>query len=665
MSATQTGSLVEAIKQAYLLLNQQRPDLARAQATEILDSVPGEVNAQLVIAICQRLQGDVSGAHSALTQLLEHAKDFASAWHELGLCEARLGDHGAAIKALERAVALQPGLSESWLALAEYYTAREQHDRAANARTQHLRQSVAGGDLASAFALFEKGRIAQAEAACRDYLYQHPTDVNAIRLLAEIGSRAGALADVENLLARCLELAPDFDFARLQYAGILNRREKGEAALAEVEKLEQAPRPIPAVQVLKAAVLAKLGRYPEAIEVYDHMLTEQPRQPALLVSRGHAQKTIGEQEAAIGSYRAAIDCEPQNGEAWWSLANLKTYRFGTDELAQMRTQLQEADLTEEQRVQLLFALAKGEEDAGDYAQSFAHYEQGNALKAVQEGYSAEETSRYTDRLIQTCTAELFAAQGEGGCEDPAPVFIVGLPRAGSTLLEQILASHSQVDGTKELPDILALVRRLSGQRKRDDESRYPAVLADLNAEERIALGEEYLARTRVQRGNAPHFIDKMPNNFAHIGLIKLILPNAKIIDARRHPMACCFSGFKQLFAVGQSFTYGLENIGRYYRDYLRLMDHWHAALPGKVLTVQYEEVVADLEPQVRRILDFCGLPFEPACLDFHKTRRSVRTASSEQVRRPINRDGLAAWEPYSPYLDDLRAALGETLQRFS
>ncbi|MBN8431301.1 sulfotransferase [Microbulbifer salipaludis] len=655
-----------------MLLNQQRPDLARAQAREILDSVPGEVNAQLVLAICQRLRGDITGARSGLQEILARAADFASAWHELGVCEARRGDHPAAIAALERAVSLQPALAESWLALAEYYTAREQHERAAHARTQHLRYAIAGGDpvgagggLASAFALFEQGRIAQAEAACRGYVYQHPTDVNAIRLLAEIGAKVGALGDVENLLARCLALAPDFHFARLQYAGVLNRREKSEAALIEIEKLESIPRPIPAVQVLKAAVLAKLGRYSEAIAVYDSMLAEQPRQPVLLVSRGHAQKTVGEQAAAIESYRAAIACEPHNGEAWWSLANLKTYRFDVDELAQMRAQLAREDLDEEPRVQLLFALAKGEEDAGDYAASFVHYEQGNARKALAEGYSADETTRDTDRLIDTCTAELFAAQGMGGCEDPAPIFIVGLPRAGSTLLEQILASHSQVDGTKELPDILALVRRLSGQRKREDVSRYPAVLARLSAEERAALGAEYLARTQVQRGSAPYFIDKMPNNFAHVALIKLILPNAKIIDARRHPMACCFSGFKQLFAVGQSFTYGLDNIGRYYRDYLRLMDHWHAVLPGAVLTVQYEEVVADLEPQVRRILDFCGLPFEPACLEFHKTRRSVRTASSEQVRQPINRDGLAAWEPFSPYLGDLRSALGDALERFA
>lgn len=663
MTANATGDLATAIRQAYQLLNSKQPALALEQAQEILRRFPDEVNASLVTAICARLSANPHKAEATLLSIIQRAPKFASAQHELGLCQAQLGKHEAAIARFEAAVEAEPRLAESWQALAEYYTAQENEERAAHARAQHLRHASGNSGLAAALNFFEAGQIAQAENACREFLVKHPTDVNAIRLLAEIGAKVGALEDVENLLTRCLELAPDFHFARLQYAGVLNRREKGVEALAEINQLENIPRPIPAVQVLKAAVLAKLGQFEEAISVYNQLLDEQPEQPSLLVSRGHAEKTLGLQEDAVRSYRAAISLTPKFGEAWWSLANLKTFRFSDEERAQMRSLLDREPLSIDERVHLLFALAKAEEDVKNYMCAFKYYDEGNALKAQREGYNAEATTSQTDALIDTCNTAWFDGLS-GGCDAPDPIFVVGLPRSGSTLLEQILASHSMVDGTKELPDILAIVRRLSGQKKQGDASRYPSILEDLDEPTRMALGEEYLDRTRVQRGSAPFFIDKMPNNFAHIGLIKAILPNARIVDARRHPMACCFSGFKQLFATGQTFTYGLENIGLYYVDYLRLMDHWHKCLPGQVLTVQYEEVVADLEGQVRRLLDFCGLPFEAACLEFHQTNRSVRTASSEQVRRPINREGLEAWQPFSPNLSRLKNVLKDVLPRF-
>ncbi|GAB2525180.1 tetratricopeptide repeat-containing sulfotransferase family protein [Microbulbifer agarilyticus] len=663
MTATASGDLATAIRQAYQLLNSGQRQLAKEQAEEIQRIFPDEVNAGLVLAICARLEGDIAGATQLLTHIIQRAPDFASALHEFGLCNARLGRHASAVEYFERAVSQQPQLTESWQALAEYYTAQEDEERAAHARAQHLRHSSTESGLIQAVSFLEQGKIAQAEDACRTHLKNAPKDVNAIRMLAEIGAKVGALDDVENLLERCLELAPDFHFARLQYAGVLNRREKSQQSLSQIEFLENIPRPIPAVQVLKAAVLAKLGRFELAIDAYTELLKAQPEQPSLLVSRGHAEKTLGRHDEAVRSYRAAIAFNPDFGEAWWSLANLKTFRFSDEERAHMATLLDHGALKTEDRVHVLFALAKAEEDAGAYAQSFSHYDEGNTLKARQEGYQAEATSAQTDALIETCSQHWFESlpQGHNAAD---PIFIVGLPRSGSTLLEQILASHSMVDGTKELPDILSMVRRLSGQKKRSDLSRYPAVLTELDGEALRTLGKEYLARTQIQRGEAPFFIDKMPNNFAHVGFIKAILPNARIIDARRHPMACCFSGFKQLFAAGQTFTYGLENIGRYYLDYLRLMDHWQTCLPDQVLTVQYEEVVSDLEAQVRRILAFCELPFEQACLDFHRTDRSVRTASSEQVRQPINRAGLEAWQPFSPYLDRLTETLKSALPRF-
>ena len=379
--------------------------------------------------------------------------------------------------------------------------------------------------------------------------------------------------------------------------------------------------------------------------------------PANLTSKGHALKTTGASAEAIASYRAAIAARPDHGDAWYALANLKTYRFSDDELAQMQAQAARGDLAFMDRVHLAFALGKAHEDRGDYAASFAAYDEGNRLKRAQTRYSADAMSAELARQKEACTAELFAQHEGAGHDAPDPIFILGLPRAGSTLLEQILASHSQVDGTLELPDILALAHRLRGRRV--GENLYPQVLHDLTADQLAKFGQDFIANTRIHRAGAPFFIDKMPNNFRHIGLIHLILPNAKIIDARRDPMDCCFSGFKQLFAEGQEFTYGLTEVGRYYADYVDLMDHWDAVLPGKVLRVQHEDVLDDLESQTRRMLDFLGLPFEAGCLDFHKTTRAVRTASSEQVRQPINRKGQGAWKPFEPWLDELKAALAE------
>jgi hypothetical protein len=412
--------------------------------------------------------------------------------------------------------------------------------------------------------------------------------------------------------------------------------------------------------------------------------------------------------------RAAPDYEaarPNYGDAYWSLANLKTYRFSDAEIARMRQEESNRRTQPIDRYHLCFALGKALEDRGDYAESFRYYEQGNALKKATSHYRPESTERNARLQMEVCTTEFFAARRGVGCQAPDPIFIVGLPRSGSTLIEQILASHSQVEGTMELAEIPRLVHHLNGREMSDSEPRYPRVLASLTPDQLKAFGADYLARTRIYRGGAtslnaptrrsaahhggahqpdhaaaqpgaapqpghavqpvaaatdarlidtvrPFFIDKMPNNFRHIGLIHLILPNARIIDARREPMACCFSNFKQLFASGQEFTYSLEDIGRYYRSYVELMQHWDAVLPGKILRVQHEDVVADLEGNVRRLLDFCGLDFEPACLEFYKTERSVRTASSEQVRRPIFKEGLDQWRHFEPWLGPLRSALG-------
>jgi len=394
------------------------------------------------------------------------------------------------------------------------------------------------------------------------------------------------------------------------------------------------------------------------------MLKDTPSSWDVPLWLGHALKTVGRTPEAIEAYRAAAAARPNFGDAYWSLANLKSYRFTDEELARMAEQEAAATTNLEDRWHLCFALGKALEDRGEASEAWRYYARGNALKRSAASYAPEVFETNTREQTRVCTPDFFRARAGWGDPRPDPIFILGLPRAGSTLLEQILASHSQVEGTQELADIQRVVLELQGRGVDLDAPRYPGVLRDMTREDFLRLGEAYLADTQVYRTGKLFFIDKMPNNFRHIGLIHLMLPNAKIIDARREPMACCFSNLKQLFAQGQEFTYGPEDIARYYRTYLELMRHWDQALPGRVLRVQHEDVVADLEGSVRRMLDYCGLPFEQACIEFHKTERSVRTPSSEQVRQPIFRDSLDQWTKFEPWLGPLKHALGDAVERY-
>jgi tetratricopeptide (TPR) repeat protein len=417
-------------------------------------------------------------------------------------------------------------------------------------------------------------------------------------------------------------------------------------------------------RALYATTCVGLGEHERAITLYRELLADAPGAADLHLSVAHSLKTLGHQQASIEAYRAAAAARPNFGDAYWSLANLKTYRFTDDEIARMQAEESAPAVALVDRYHLCFALGKAFEDRRDYERSYRCYEQGNALKRSESRYRPEILETNTAKQREVCTREFFARRSRYGAKNPDPIFIVGLPRAGSTLLEQILASHSQVVGTQELAEVPRIVNELQGREPDMANPRYPGVLAEMSAEEFLRLGEKYLTETRVFRTNKPFFIDKMPNNFRHIGLIHLMLPNARIIDARREPMACCFSNLKQLFAHGQEFTYSIEDIARYYRTYLDLMAHWDEALPGRVLRVWHEDVVDDLEGNVRRMLDFCGLEFEAACVDFHKTERSVRTASSEQVRQPIFREGLDQWKHYEPWLEPLIDALGDAPVRY-
>jgi tetratricopeptide (TPR) repeat protein len=494
-----------------------------------------------------------------------------------------------------------------------------------------------------------------AERILKPYLAKDPFDVFAIRMLAELAARIGRWRDSENLLRRAVELAPSWVAAKANLALVLGRMGRPAEALEILEDVFASEPNDPGHWNLKAATLGRLGEFEEALDLYEGVLARSPNQPRVLLSYGHLLKTVGRQADGIVAYRRAIALKPTLGEAWWSLANLKTVKFGEEDVAAIEAALASDVLSEDDRLQLEFALGKAKHDEGRFDEAFRHYATGNAVRLEERPYRPGKLTQTVDRLVERFTAEAFAER-PGGCESPDPIFVVGMPRAGSTLVEQILSSHSQVEGTSELADIPVLASRLG---------HYPAAVLALSETERRELGSEYLKRTNVQRRtDRPFYIDKLPNNWLYVPFIQLILPNAKIIDARRHPLACCLANFRQHFARGQDFTYDLDHVGRYYSDYVRLLTHIDQALPGRVHRVIYERMVDETEQQVRSLLAYCGLDFEPACLEFYKTDRAVRTASSEQVRQPIYRDATEEWRAYEPFLDPLKRALGPLVDAY-
>ena len=660
-TAEDSAGQEDPARQARELLQAGQLEAAASSAEQALINAPDDRDLLYILAVAQRYAQAYAAADRTLARLIRVAPGFGRAYQELGHLRRRQARDRDAMQAYQQAVAANPGLPASWKALGDLQTRHGLAREAANSRAQHERLLGLPPELVSVTSFLHEGKLYKAERLCRAFLQREPHHPEAMRLLAALGVRLHVLDDAEFLLESVLEFKPDFLLARIDYVDVLQRRQKYARALEEARKVLDLDPQNPAFRSLFANQCMTVGDYEQALGIYEALLRDTPDNPQLNLVRGHALKTIGRQADAITAYRRAASARPGFGDAYWSLANLKTYRFADDEVDRMREQEAAPGLPDEDRYHLCFALGKALEDRGRHAESFEYYARGNALKRGSVRYSAERTEAEFLLQREICTAELLEARANQGHPGADPIFIVGLPRAGSTLIEQILASHSQVDGTLELPNILAIAHRLRGRRRIDEAPLYPAVLGELSSERLHELGEEYLRETAVHRQGAPRFTDKMPNNFRHIGLISLILPNAKIIDARRHPMACCFSAFKQLFAEGQEFSYSLEDLGRYYRGYVELMAHWEQVLPGKVLRVQHETLVEDFEPQVRRLLDFCGLKFEPACLEFHRTRRVVRTASSEQVRQPLSREGLEQWRHFSPWLSPLEAALGPGL----
>jgi cytochrome c-type biogenesis protein CcmH/NrfG len=627
-AAEPIGTLQVALAHASRLLA-AKPAAAAEQACEILKVIPRQPQAFLI----------------------------------LGLARAATGDADGSIDALSHAVSLRPDLPDAWLALADQHRARGDAESADRAYAHYIKAATRDPRLMGAAAALCDNRIPEAEALLRAHLAQQPTDVAALRMLAEVAARLLRYSDAQRLLERCLELAPSFDAARHNYATVLNRQGKAAEALEQCARLLAKEPGNPGYLSLRAAIAANLGDYGDSIAAYESVLRHHPQQPKLWMSYGHALRTTGKVAEAIASYRRALSLEPTLGEAWWSLANLKTFRFSDADVLAMRQALSREGLSEEDRLHFEFALGKALEDAAAYEESFRHYAAGNALRRSLHGYDREENERFVRRSRELFTREFFAARAQAGAPARDPIFVVGLPRAGSTLVEQILASHPLVEGTMELPELPKIARELAGPK--EEEGGFFRRVAALTHAELRALGERYLAATRpMRKTGAPFFIDKMPNNCVYVALIHLILPNAVIIDARRHPLGCCFSCFKQHFARGQWFSYGLEDLGSYYRDYVELMAHVDEVLPGRVARVFYETLIEDTEAEVRRLLEHCGLAFDPACLRFYENERAVRTASSEQVRQPIFREGVEQWRRYAQWLGPLERALGDVLTEY-
>ncbi len=659
-STTAAGELADIQK----LVSAGDLPVALEKLAALPEEMRGSADVLYMSAVCHRHMGQTDQAEALLQRLLLVAPLFGRGHQEHGHLLKSLGRAREALAAYGRACRINPALEASWrsqLDILDSASGPGISQRQQQVATQLTYLKSLPAHLLAAMDMIHEGKLLKAETLCRHFLQKNTTHVEGMRLLADIGQRLGVLEDAEFLLESAAEFEPDNKKVRVDYVQILQKRQRFQRAHDESQRLLDAAPGNPQFQSLFAIQCMQIGDFDRALSTFSKVLEILPGDPTTYVSRGHALKTKGDSAAAIDSYRAAVAAHPLHCEAYYSLANLKTYHFPDQELAAMQALEDDPDLAGMDRVYLNFALAKAHEDAADFERAFGYYSRGNDIKQAQVHYKASDTREEFEDQKRVCSRELFAAHRESGYPAQDPIFIVGLPRAGSTLLEQILSSHSQVDGTLELPNIITLAGRLRRQ-GRNKGVPYPDRLAELEPEQLREFGEQFIEDTRIHRRDAPFFIDKMPNNFRHIGLIKLILPNARIIDARRAPMACCLSGYKQLFADGQLFSYSQSDIGSYYRDYVDLMQHWEDTLPGYVLRVQHEDVVHGLEGQVRRMLDFCGLEFEEACLNFHETERSVRTPSSEQVRQPIFDTALEQWRQFEPWLGPMKEALGPLLE---
>ena len=622
---------------------------------------PDHIDSLYLAGVCSRYLKKYDESKKYIESLLSYAPDMGRAYQELAHINRDMGNEEKAISNYRQACELNPALLSSWVSLFEYFQKNNNKPASDHAIEQINKLKSLPNILLYIDQIMNEGRLGVAELKCREFLKKNPTHTYAMSQLSEIANRLGHFDDAEILLEKAVQFKPDDGELRMKYALILRKKQKFAKTMEQVNILcEKYPDNL-AYQAQKASEIMQNGDHEDAIGLFDKILEKNPHNFSTYTSKGHAEKTLGRSEDAIKSYQSAYKIRPDHGEAFFSLANLKTYSFSDPELTNMKEQIQRVDLSLRDKAYFHFALAQGYEVNKQYDDAFFHLKNGNQIKRDQSKYSIERMDDELQAQIDVCDEEFFENIGQGGNTTKDPIFILGLPRAGSTLIEQILASHSMIDGTLELPNILSLAQSLRGGDIYGKLGNYPKSMQNLTLDQRDDMGKKFIEDTQMHRDKAPMFTDKMPNNFRHIGLIHLIMPNAKIIDARRYPLDCCFSMFKQLFAQGQEFTYGLEEAASYYNSYVKLMDHWDQVLPNKVLRVNNEDVINDLEGQVKRILNYIEVPFEEGCISFHETDRSVRTASSEQVRQPINKKGMGRWKPYAKHLKPLVDSLDSSL----
>jgi len=627
----------------------------------ILKDHPDNIDALYLASVSSRYLKKFDDSKKYIELLLFNAPDMGRAYQELGHINRDMGNEEKAAINYRQACELNPALLSSWNLLHQYFIKNKNQPASDHARKQIEKLQSLPPALLYIDQILNEGRLGLAERQCRAFLKKNPTHTYAMSLLSEIANRLGYFDDAEFLLEKAVEFKPNDGDLRMQYAAILRKKQKFAKTMEQVNILCDQYPDNPIYQAQKASEIMQNGDHKQAIEMFDDILGKNPYNFSTHTSKGHAQKTLGKTDQAISSYQNAYQIKPDHGEAFFSLSNLKTYSFTSDELNSMRDQAKRVDLSLRDKAYFHFALAQGCEAIGEFDEAFFNLQKGNKIKNDQSKYSIERMDAELQAQIDVCDEIFFKNLGDGGYTTKDPIFILGLPRAGSTLVEQILASHSMIDGTLELPNILSIAQSLRGDDIYGKLGNYPKSMSSLTQKQREDFGKQFIEDTRMHRKDAPMFTDKMPNNFRHIGLIHLIMPNAKIIDARRYPLDCCFSMFKQLFAQGQEFSYGLSEAGSYYKSYVKLMDHWDKVLPNKILRVNNEDVIEDLEGQVKRMLDFLDLPFEEECISFYKTDRSVRTASSEQVRQPINKKGMGRWKPYAKNLKPFLESIGEDL----
>jgi tetratricopeptide (TPR) repeat protein len=648
---------------AAALLDNDASAAAR-EAAKLLQEHPGHQALSMLLGTALRSCGQDPRAVEIFEALAAAQPNSASIQLELGRTLRAQGRQTQALGALTRAVQLQPNLAEAWGELSAVHAAAGDSGACDAAYAHYARLTPPDQHLADAQIAINARRFGAASLLLRRRLEQAPQDIAALRMLAEVAAEQEDYVEAERLLEEALRIAPGCSDARFDLARVLYSQQKAGPILAMLDRLLRLDPGDLHYRSLLAAAYGLLGLNDQSIEILSKLIDEHPRDERLWLAYGHSFRTAGRSREAVDAYRKCIALRPGFGEAWFSLANLKTFRFSADDRAAMLAQIARDDIPDNDRLQFEFALGKVLEDSREFAESFAHYARGNALRRAMVIYDGGGNTALVERSKALYTREFFAARAGSGCQSTEPIFIVGLPRSGSTLLEQILASHSQVEGTRELPDVPGFALELGAREVRGERPTYPESVARLSRAELNAFGERYLSQARPNRLlGKPYFIDKMPSNFFHVGLIQLILPNARIIDARRSPLGCCFANFKQHFQSGVWFTYSLRDLGIYYRDYVGLMRHFDTAMPGRIHRVQYEQLVANPETEIRAVLSYCGLSFEEQCLRFHETRRVVQTASSEQVRRPLYAESVDQWRNYEPWLGELKEALGDVLDR--